>query len=278
MVVSMIKICSLDLLNKENFETDVMTADRRVLYSIGEKITPEIILKLYFKEIYVEKTPIKVISEESTSDSDSHKIAVSTFSKENVHSGPRTINADISEGPDITIPKDFNRLEQDPEAVNLKDDFENQPLEFDEEQAKKIVSHSLKLGKILNFSEGELKELEQVAYYCNIGITNFRRQDALKKGFRRMKAFIGYDKLISEKIVSVKIAEMVKVSASNYESETFSLDAKIPYNHIVAITSYYEELLAQNASKELTLLKMLQIGGNQFNIFVLHKFLNTMKE
>ena len=51
----MIRICSLDFLNKDFFETDVKTADGKVLLAAGEKITPEVILELYFKEIYVDK-------------------------------------------------------------------------------------------------------------------------------------------------------------------------------------------------------------------------------
>ena len=49
----MIKVCSLDFLKKEVFDTDIKTSDGFVLFETGEKITPEIILRLYFKEIYV---------------------------------------------------------------------------------------------------------------------------------------------------------------------------------------------------------------------------------
>lgn len=49
----MIKICSLDFLNRENFETDVITADGVVLFQSGEEITPSKLLRLYFKEIYI---------------------------------------------------------------------------------------------------------------------------------------------------------------------------------------------------------------------------------
>ena len=51
----MIKICSLDFLNNELFEADVMTADGRVLFNSDDKVTPDRLLILYFKEIYVKE-------------------------------------------------------------------------------------------------------------------------------------------------------------------------------------------------------------------------------
>ncbi len=47
----MIKTCSLDFANKETFEVDVKSADGRVLCKAGEDITPDKILRLYFKEL-----------------------------------------------------------------------------------------------------------------------------------------------------------------------------------------------------------------------------------
>lgn len=49
----MIKICALDFLKKETFETDVMSAKGDILFSADDKVTPELILRLYFKDIYV---------------------------------------------------------------------------------------------------------------------------------------------------------------------------------------------------------------------------------
>lgn len=154
----------------------------------------------------------------------------------------------------------------------------NPPLKFNEEEAKKIVESSLKLGKMFNYSANELKELEQVAYYSNIGITNFRKDDLAKKDFLKMKILSSYQMLSENGKVSNNIAQIIKNCASNYESNSFPLNSQIPYYHIVTITGFYEDLLAVNESKTLTLMKMLQIGGNQFNIFVLHKFIKLMRD
>lgn len=341
----MIKICSLDFLNRENFETDVMTADGRILFHSDDKITPDIILKLYFKDIYVDEAflqepetenvevavmagGIEAESEDITSkgprfvdmgDVESKEdisgprfVETNEAEEEPASKGPRSVDTEEEEEKIASLgprsvdtgeeeektassgpkPIDTNSTD-DAEKENSEDELsakveeihedlpknpEEEPLVFDEELAKKIVAHSIKLGKILKFSNDELKELEQVAYYYNIGITDFKKLDLPKKGFRKQKVFASYEKLLNSGIVPNHIAEMIKLCAKSYESETFQLDSRIPYYHIVALTSFYEELLAKNNSKEATLLKILQIGGNQFNIFILHKFIKTMRE
>lgn len=51
----MVKACSLDFLNKAQFDTDILLEDGKILYTTGAQITPEILLQLYFKDIYVPK-------------------------------------------------------------------------------------------------------------------------------------------------------------------------------------------------------------------------------
>lgn len=394
----MIKICSLDFLNREKFGTDVMTADGTVLFHSDDKITPEIILRLYFKEIYAEESFLKeepkvavknieasviavstgeetvsnlssveinieeaelesvdisviedekitssdprvvetnikeeektlsgpksvdvsIVKEEKITSSGPRSIDVSAIEKEETtaSSGPRSVEANVKEekaslGPrsvDVSVKEEETTTSSGPRVVETRPDIseedqkgkeplfstksaakdteieklnknpEEEPLIFDEEQAKRIVEHSIKIGKLLNFSTNEIKELEQVAYYCNIGITKFKKADLSKKSFRKMKTFASYEKLLNEGVVPEEIAEVVKLCANDYESDTFPLNSKIPYHHIVALTSFYEESLAQNNSKLETLLKMLQMGGNQFNIFILHKFIKIMRE
>lgn len=182
----------------------------------------------------------------------------------------REDSAETKRGPRATEDKVF----EEPKPVV----DENPPLTFDENQAKRIVNASIKLGKIFNYSPSELKELEQVAYYCNIGITEFRKNDLQKKDFRKRKILTSYNMLSRSGQVTDDIAQIIKSCASPYESDSFPLNSKIPYYHIVAITNCYEDLLAQSQSKDATLIKMLQMGGNHFNIFVLHKFIKLMKD
>lgn len=346
MIGVMIKVCALDFLNREFFDTDVMTADGKVLFSSGDTVTPNIILRLYFKDIYIEEavttvekeitvdfehkelvsssavpiseasavpTPVEIVAKaQEMVTTEPIPIEIVVAAQEEVTAGPRSIEIEAIPQEEVTTgPKSIGISPVEKEKViyganfaeaNEPETTENEsnlspasaaaeieeapketpesPLKFDEDQAKRIVASSIKIGKLLNFTEKDLKDLEQVAYYCNIGITQFKRADLAKKEFRKMKAFASYEHITNEGVASTKIAEMVKLCANNYESESFPLDPKIPtpYHSIVAITSYYEELLAQNKSKQETLLKMLQLGGNQFNIFILHKFIKMMRD
>lgn len=324
MVGNMIKVCSLNFLKEKFFKSDVMTADGSLLFNSGDEITSEIILKLYFKDIYIEKPKVEEnqevavaatedlvtagsvsadlnhLSSSSSGDVQANTVVNSPKSIDEKSSGPRFAETgdmdmlagqsdeDTSKGP-RSVDKAFDvktGSKKGPYSSAINDQIEeevpvenpeNMPLVFDESQAKSIVEHSVKLAKILNLSQKELKELEQVAYYCNIGISDLKKADLKNKEFRKMKAFASYKKLIDEAKVHRDIAEIVKFSANDYSSESFPLDSRIPLQHIVAITSFYEDLLDKTNSKQDTLLKMLQLGGNHFNIFVLHKFIKLMR-
>lgn len=419
----MIKICSLDFLNREIFETDVMTADGLVLAQSGEKITPDVLLRLYFKEIYIEqplaekehavsKVAAAVLADVAE-DTSNAEIALETdvadefayednnfvvpdvdieevSKKKKAKKGPKSAQNDSNDeetdekdpkqaeldlddekspksagnkfdsdedeadkaedkgksprkakskfedddegvenggkGPKTATeasgsenekgPKaaglNFDSVEEDGEVVRgpksaglskFEDDFEDNkpspkvknfamgeevevpkinpeemPLVFDEEQAKRIKQYSAQLAKIAGFSQEEIKEIELIAYNCNIGITKFKKADETRKSFRKMKIFASYEKLIEEETIPQHLAEMIKYIINPYESDAFKLNSKIPYYHIVAITSYYEEMLAQGKDKSDILLKMLELGGHRFNIFVLHKFIKMMRD
>jgi len=346
----MIQICSLDFLRKETFDTDIMTVDGRILCAQGDKVTPEIILKLYFKEVYAKKAPIEEICAmpQATSTAVEKEIIESVQIKEetdevekptaeikNIESveetkalklaevselavktenetggaktkiGPRvhetvedeqaSLKGQRSSGSmiDDVTPEESSKAklaseaestlaEKSIEAARLAAEKEallkDPNLEFDEIQAKRIVEHSLAIGKMFNFSQAELKDLEQVAYNCNIGITEFKKSDIAKKDFRKMKAYASYKKLQKEETIQPKIAEMVKFTATSHASDSAILNSKMPIDNIVGIVSYYEDSLSQNMPKEEILLKMLQLGGNHFNIFILHKFIKMMRD
>ena len=84
-----------------------------------------------------------------------------------------------------------------------------------------------------------------------------------------------------EKQLSEKIAEAARLYNKKYQISQIDLKdsnySDLPYSHIVAIASHYDNLLGKNISKDEALKKMLQLGGNKFNIFILHKFIYMMR-
>lgn len=228
----MIKICALDFLKKETFGTDVMYASGEILYSAKDEVTPEILLKLYFKEIYSkEKIQVKVEEEDS--------------------------------------------------QIKLQGDELDEMLVFDEAQALRVSKYSLEMAKILGWDEKECKDLQQAAYYHNVGDIEFTKKDKLLKGYRQRRAEAGYNHLFKTLGLPDRVAEVSKLYVTNYDTESFELDKKnrsnIPFYQIVAIASYYDEFLMNTSSKKEAIMKMLRLGGNKFNLFLLHKFLYKMR-
>ncbi len=240
----MIKICSLEFLNRDVFDAEVLSKNGAVMVDIGEKVTPEILLRLYFKDIYVaqELPSLEEIEEE-----------VEEVKLEDL----------ISVKPDIN------------ESLPLD-------LKFDEEQAKRVSNLSSLIGKMVGLKGDKISELEDAAYYHKVGISKLTQKDFADKDFRTKQGKEGYNILLEEMKLSKEIAEVAKSYFRKYESSQFSINegppSNIPYSHIVSIASYYDELLSKNYSKEKALKKMLQLGGNKFNIFILHKFIKMMRE
>lgn len=244
----MIKICSLDFLNRNSLETDIMSKDGTVLLKKGENITPEMLLKLYFKDIYVERWPL---------DEDEEMDAESKSDQE--------LNA-----------KEVSELVESPTEVNLEE-----PLVFNETEAQNTSRYASKIGAAIGITGDKLKDLEKAAYYHKVGIINFKKFDLKDKNFENRLAEVSYDILLNEMNFPEKVAEAARFFNRKYESTHFRLSSEnpteVPYSHIVGIASFYNKLLEKGLSKDKALERMLQIGGNRFNIFILHKFINIMR-
>lgn len=374
-VLKMIKTCSLDFINNEFFDTDIMSSNGTVLFSATDKVTPEILLRLYFKEIYITEAPAleKVassIAEPSVAESltaeeqkAQRELALAANVKTSVMPNTPELNLEMEEPTDTTLNQTlldsaavsssevppspgFSDVGQNIDvqqeltpgidldgpvtanagpippspalyddstqettdkgpklsdvdkwsdseidnkkpvnAGNISDKVEpiveeevDKDLTFDEDKANKIADYSVALGKVLKFPNNRLAELRQAAYYHNIGRIRFKQSDLKKRGFRKQQALASFDIILNEKNLPQVIAETAKFCVNNYISSSFSFEGEIPYHHIVAITSYYAYLQDQGYSKEESLAKMLQLGGNKFNIFVLHKYLKIMRD
>lgn len=171
-----------------------------------------------------------------------------------------------------------SELEPDTDLSSLELPDDIKKLEFDEEEAQRISELSVKIGKALGLFAKKLEELKQAAYYHNIGRTKLTEEDLLSPDFKKRQALFGYNILINEKKLPVGIAEAAKFNMQKYDTTNYKLGEDLPYSHIVAIASFFDGLLLKNMSKDEALEKMLQLGGNKFNIFILHKFIRIMKE
>jgi len=237
----MYKVCSLDYINSEIFDVDILSADEKILYPAGTKITPEILLKLYFKEIYAdEKTKIEQL--------------------------------------DILPQEQVVEIENNTRTDEYNFDVDEKGyIIFDEQQAMRVSDLALSIGKEIKYNKEQLEILKQGAYYHNIGITNFKPEDLRKKDFKQLQAQAGYEILKNQKNMPEEIALCAKLWINNYEPSAHNLKEDIPYHHVVAISRFYDKLGTQKIQKEKILEIMLKCGGNKFNIYVLHKFIRMMR-
>ena len=251
----MSKICSLDLLDKQEFDLDIISSGGIKLFSKGDKITPEILLSLYFKEIFARKSiEISEDDEIENDKAEEQEVGVSLDEQSNLEQ----LIAD-----------------QTPETIET--------LKFDKEHADRIVQLSCDLGAIVKMPKKNLEELKQAAYYYQIGRIKMTENDLSSVDFEKKQADIGYDLLTLEMKMSKKVAEVTRIYLEDYNCLEFELNykkpANIPYSHIVSIVDYYDKLINKDSfTKEEALKKMLIFRGSKFNIFILHKFINMMRD
>lgn len=282
----MIKICSLDFLNREVFDTDVMLEDGKVVVKSGSKVTPALLLKLYFQDIYTQQDLCEIDKNEALFNQQ-EKIRIQQEEKELLQ---KTLEEkQLKKESEEKIPHEFTPVEQAAEERKKYGQIESQEekekessplLVFDEERAARIAKYAVMLGKSINMEQGNLNELEKAAFYHDIGRKKLREEDLGKKDFKRKVANLSYDIMTKEMNLPEQVAEVAHFYLDSYESKDFKLDKQhgfvVPYSHIISIVVCYDNLLAE-FSKDETLLKMLQMGGNRFNIFVLHRFINIMR-
>lgn len=150
-------------------------------------------------------------------------------------------------------------------------------LEFDSQRAQETANITVQVGYLLNLPDNQLQELWLSGYYHNIGRIKLKQEDFEAQDFKTKQAEESYN-LLSSKKMPESVAETSKFWLQSYKTSQFNLTETVPYSHIVGVVAYYEDLIERKQSKEEVLTKMLRIGANKFNPFVLHKFIRLMRE
>lgn len=260
------KICSLDFIKIEQIPTDVLDTAGNVILQANTKPDEQWILKYYFKDIYTEE--VKVIVQEPET------VEVAELETEISEDNQIDMEIEGDESPDSTEDSELAE-EETVEEENLDDKLEP----YSEEQVNKISDIALKLSSMFGYSEPEKEKLKKIAKYCNISLDQFTKRDLKDKKFSLNKAKKSHEMLMTQPGVSDEVKNAIGGIVDVYDTVNFSLDPKIPLTHIMFIIYIYEDLMLKfDNNKERVLEKMLQYGGNRFNVFVLHKFLKIVRE
>lgn len=238
------KLCSLDFLNKEEFDTDVVFKDETPVFVKGDSVTPSVILKLYFQEVYKPKEPIELpkgVNEESLL---SNVLGRDSFTD------------DIEEYNPLKIP-------------------------FDKQHAKRVTQYSKIIAAPLNLSHEQVEALEVAAYFHEMGKITLNLEEAEKEDFEEKYTQATYDYLVKADFPMEEIAIAARDHLKRYEYQEYSLSFNKSYNgplaYIISIANAYDEMVQKTGTKEDALMRLLKIGGKRFNIYLLHKFITTMK-
>jgi hypothetical protein len=283
------KVCSLDFLNKSEFDTDICSVGGRKIFSKGDKITPEILACLYFMNV-ASKTPAEaanapmpavataaVTADVAASDAAVAEVAVEEAIVDTV------AEVVVEEVETETLAEyESHGIRGEATANNSSAEISDN-LVFDEEYANKVADIAYKVGAVIGLSESNLEELKEAAYNYKIGVIKFKEKDLSDPNFDMKVADAGYAYLIKEKKIPDKIAGVAKRYMETYDCIEFFKNstsvADIPFSHIVGVIDYYFKLVNKAAlTKEEALKRVLKVGGYRFNIFVLHKFINVMRE
>ncbi len=255
------KLFSLDFLNKDILDTDVYSAASRKVAAKGDEVTPELLLKLYFREIY--DTPVDAAA----------AAAIQT--------------------PTITIPEPEPEIVETPPAPPPPPEPEPVTIEpepdegfdedrFDRDHAQDVYDLSVKMGKLLGLVGDDSSMLKEAAFYHAVGKAILQEDVYKQPDGAKKAAKAGYDYLINVKKQPERVAKVaLKLLEKTYDSKEFPLkrDAsfEFPLHHIVEIASFYVNYYKVVENKEAVCNTMLKIGYARFNPYILHRFVYNMR-
>ena len=275
------RINALDFLNKPNFTIDVYAENGELLYPLGSVVTPEILLRAYFKRLYI-KDEDENIYLEIDKDKDKTKGTVTETQepevKESTDRQEKIVEEVLTKSFQET-PSTSHKKEDETETTPTLTIDPEAHLEFDEKLSQAVAELSVRFAEHLDYATSEIAEIKQAAYYRNIGITSFTEKDKLSEDFKNDVGLESY-KILKEKMnYPEKIAIVAKFYFKDYDVKNFKLNAKepIPYQYLIGITNFYVERMQEMEDKDKVLMLMLKEGNDKFNTFLLHKFINMMR-
>jgi hypothetical protein len=277
------RINALDFLNKPNFTIDVYSEKGELLYPLGSEVTSEILLRAYFKKLYIKDEDENIYLEiDKDKDKDKEKETyiepLETEVNASTERQEKVVEEVLTKSFTEKLSDDDEKTEETKAAQTLTIDPDAH-LVFDETLSQDIANLSVKFAEHLGYSKNELEEIKQAAYYRNIGITSFKEKDKLSEDFKNDVGLESYKILKDKMNFPEKIAVVAKFYFKNYDVMNFKLNVNepIPYQYLVGITNFYVERMKEMEDNDKVLILMLKEGNDKFNTFLLHKFINMMR-
>ena len=282
------KLFSLDFLNLKQFNSDVYTASSFKLASEGDEITPEILLKMYFRELYDEAKGEAPLYEQPAVEV-KPVIQEPVFEPESVIEPEPVVEPEPEPEPVIEQEEEPEPIvepeeEEEPEPVTVavaaktSEDYDED--RFDRDHAQEVYDLSVKIGKLMNLSPQDSAMLKEAAFYHDVGNAIVSEEELVKKDGKRKAALAGFDYLKEIKKQPDYVASVPNRILENYDTKEypFKRDASFEWrlHHIVSIADFYVNYYNKVQSKKAVCEAMVKIGYTRFNPYVLHRFIYSM--
>ncbi len=295
------RISSLELVGKNNLEFDLFDEEGQVIYRQGEQLSPEIILKLNYINIYkrdsvakkqivqpVKKKPVKVykrpkpVLKESTSQ---------TLIKSSRNIFDRTYDGEALKYNECEQVSNIILSEVTAQFQNIKS--VEQLRVFDEytySHNVNVSSIAVLFGIMLGLNEKQLEEIALGAFLHDIGKMKVPREILNKPGrldnkelaVMRGHTYFGYKHIketldISDRIARIALDHQEKFGGKGYPNGLKSQEINF-YAQITAIADVYDALVSERVYKKAmhphdALEIILKDGENSFNPEFLDKFI-----
>jgi len=295
------RISSLELVGKTALEFDLLDENGHVIYKEGEPLTPEIILKLNYVNIYrhpnrvkkqiitpFEKKPPKVYKRPKTllKESTSQTLIKSTRSIfDKTFDGESLKYNECEQVSNIILSEVTNQC-QNIKSVEQLRVFD----EYTYSHNVNVSSISVLFGIMLGLSEKELQEIALGAFLHDIGKMKVPRE-ILNKPARlerkeleimRGHTFLGYKHIkdtldISDRIARIALDHQEKFGGNGYPTGLKGGEINF-YAQITSVSDVYDALVSERVYKKAmhphdALEIILREGEKSFNPELLDKFI-----
>ena len=205
-------------------------------------------------------------------------------------------NVKIAEGKIVAVGKYFGVMitklmgeEDDRQSESFEEESEEIEIAQSESPVKdqkpgkltfnteKFVGLCMNVAKMMQYNEQEMEILKTSAQYLYAECVNFAAKNAEKPDFFSKVIAAGIKKaeekgLGSEVVNSIKYCRQIYTSDHNIDESFIT-----PYSHILSLAISYDRLMAKYNDKGACLDILRKNGVNYFNVFVLHRFINYMR-
>lgn len=302
------RISSLELVGKSTLEFDLFNEQGEILYQKGDALTPDILLKLNYIDIYKKTSPaakeikpLNISKPRPIITYNRPKPVISEKTSQNLIKGSKnifdkTFNGDALKYSECTEVSNVILDEVTQKYQNLSSIEQLRVYdEYTYSHNVNVSSISVLLGIIIGMSEKELEDIAIGAFLHDIGKMKVPREILNKPGrlempemtIMRGHTYLGYKHIkqnldIPDKVARIALDHQEKYSGAGYPNGLKDKEINV-YAQITSISDVYDALVSERVYKKGmhphdALNIILSEGVKSFNPDFLEKFITLTQK